>query len=216
MSQLIKDTSAWQLTRIVPTASTPCLAGRKFSLYNKGSTEQSATGRVLYVKMSMKSLKYLLIIFLLTGAIPFGSVKGQNIIYIRVADLEKILNDPENKLLVINFWASWCPPCVKELPGFQKAAGKFEGSKVKFIMVSLDFPDEVQSKLIPFLEKNNIVLNISVMLDTDYTLWESKVDRNWKGDIPSSLFLNNSRKIRYFHPGELSEDELNNLINKFI
>ena len=161
-------------------------------------------------------MKYILIIFLLTIAIPFRSVKAQNISYIRATDLEKILKDPENKLMVINFWASWCPPCVKELPEFQKASGKYEGSKVKFIMVSLDFPNEVQNKLIPFLDKNNIVLNISVMLDTDYTLWENIVDPDWRGDIPSTLLLNNSRKIRYFHPGELSEDELESLINKFM
>jgi len=70
---------------------------------------------------------------------------GQKIEYIKVPDLEKILNNKENKLLVVNFWATWCAPCVKELPAFEKVAGEYNESKVRFIMLSLDF--RVRSKV---------------------------------------------------------------------
>jgi len=141
---------------------------------------------------------------------------GQKIEYIKVPDLEKILNNKENKLLVVNFWATWCAPCVKELPAFEKVAGEYNESKVRFIMLSLDFPSQIESQLKPFLKKNNLTLDVSVMMDTDYNSWIDKVDPQWQGNIPSTLIVNHEKKTRYFHSGEIDEPELRALINKFL
>ena len=142
--------------------------------------------------------------------------EGQKIEYIKIPELEKILNDPGNKLFVVNFWATWCPPCVAEIPNFEKAAKDYDPEKVRFILVSLDFPSQVEKQLIPFLKKNKITLDVAVMMDVDYNKWIDKIDPKWQGDIPATLIFNNSKKSKYFHSGEVSEPELKKYINSML
>lgn len=153
----------------------------------------------------------ILVLFLVTSA----SLDGQKIEYIKISDLEKILGNSDNKLYVLNFWATWCAPCVSEIPAFEKTAKDYDPQKVKFILVSLDFPSQIEKQLIPFLKKNRVTLDVAVMTDIDYNAWIDKVDAKWQGDIPATLFFNNYRKSRYFHTGELSESELRKNINSF-
>ncbi len=160
--------------------------------------------------MSKKSLPVILVLLSLILA---QRIEAQKFEFIRVPELEKILKNPENKVFVINFWATWCPPCVKEFPDFQKVAGEYDPDKVKFIMISLDFRSDLEEKLIPFLEKNNVSVDVALMTDLDYNSWIDKVDPSWQGEIPSTLVFNNSKKIRQFHAGELDEQDLRKLIN---
>ena len=140
-------------------------------------------------------------------------IDAQNIEYIKLPELETILNKPDNKLFVVNFWATWCAPCIKELPVFEKVSGDLNSSKVEFIMVSLDFPSQVDKQLLPFLKKNKVSLKVVLMTDVDYNSWIDKVDKSWQGDIPATLVFNNFRKSRQFHAGELDEQGLRKLIN---
>lgn len=143
-------------------------------------------------------------------------IDGQKVEYIKIPALEKILKNPENKLFVVNFWATWCAPCVSELPVFEKVAKDYDQGKVRFILISLDFPSQIEKQLIPFLKRNNITLDVAVMTDVDYNSWIDKVDPHWQGDIPATLFFNNSRKSRYFHSGEVKVPELKNYINSLL
>jgi thiol-disulfide isomerase/thioredoxin len=166
----------------------------------------------LLMRMFNKIVLALLILFIGLSV----EIKGQKVEYIKIPDLEKILSSADNKLFVLNFWATWCGPCVSEMPGFEKVAKDYNSEKVKFILVSLDFPSQIQQQLIPFLKKNNITLEVAVMTDLDYNKWIDKVDTHWQGDIPATLFFNNPRKTRYFHSGELAEPELRKYINSFL
>jgi thiol-disulfide isomerase/thioredoxin len=141
---------------------------------------------------------------------------GRKLQYIKINELEKIIHPTDNKLYVINFWATWCPPCVDELPDFQKVAGEFNSSSIKFVMISLDFPSQINNTLIPFLKKNKITLDISVMMDIDYDSWIQKIDKDWQGGIPATLFINSSKKIREFTSGQLTEKDLRKKINGYL
>lgn len=90
-------------------------------------------------------------------------MSGQKVTHIKVPDLEKILKTPENNLFVVNFWATWCPPYVAELPNFEKVAKEYTTEEVRFILVSLDFPGQIEKQLILFLKKNKISLDVYVM-----------------------------------------------------
>jgi len=108
---------------------------------------------------------------LLTGifwaTLSLTTLQAQKAERIGIPELEKILNSPEDQLHVVNFWATWCPPCVTELPYFEKLSGEYQGKGVKFILVSLDFPSQVDSRLIPFLKKNKITADVRLMTNLD-------------------------------------------------
>jgi thiol-disulfide isomerase/thioredoxin len=164
----------------------------------------------------MQKQRYILITLFLIFSVAAPLAFAQNVEYFKVPDLEKILNSREDKLFVVNFWATWCPPCVSELPAFEKVAGGYDKAKVRFILISLDFPSQIEKQLIPFLKKNKISLEVAVMMETDSNLWIDKVDPSWQGNIPSTLFLNNPKKIRHFHPEALDEKGLRNLVDKYL
>ena len=157
-----------------------------------------------------------ILILLLISLVSISKVKGQKIEYFKVPELTKLLNNKDNKLLVINFWATWCQPCIVELPNFEKVAKSYDASKVRFILVSLDFPSEIKKRLLPFLKKNKITLDVAVMTDVDYNSWIDLVDPRWQGDIPATLFLNNASNKRYFHMGKVDEPGLKKYINAFL
>ena len=140
------------------------------------------------------------------------SLPAQKIEKIGVPELEKILASPEDVLHVVNFWATWCPPCITELPYFEKLSKEYQDKEVKFILISLDFPSQIESRLIPFLKTNKITADVRVMTNIDYNSWIEKVDSSWQGNIPVTLFFNNAGKIKYFHPSEVTEKELRDLI----
>jgi len=156
---------------------------------------------------------FLIIILLLAGAV--SSVTAQKIEKIGVPELEQILATPGDELHVVNFWATWCAPCVTELPAFEKLAGEYRDTDVKFILISLDFPSQIDSRLIPFLKEHKITADVRVMTDLDYNRWIAKVDKDWQGNIPATLLFNNAANIRYFHQEEVTEKELRELINKY-
>ncbi len=163
----------------------------------------------------MKAFRVIFAIILLLTFSQYHSA-AQDVKKINIADLEKILSSRTDKLYVLNLWATWCAPCVKELPAFEKVAAEYDRSKVEFIMVSLDFPSQIETQLIPFLKKRQITLDVSVMMETDHNLWIEKVDPSWQGNIPSTLFFNNSDRKRHFHPGEIDENEIRKMIKKLI
>lgn len=155
----------------------------------------------------------LAVIFSLTFMPP--TLQAQKIEKIGVPELEKILASPDDVLHVVNFWATWCPPCVTEMPHFEKLSKEYKDKGVKFILISLDFPSQIDTKLIPFLGKNKITADVKVMTNLDYNSWIEKVDTAWQGNIPVTLFFNNTRKVKYFHPSEVTEKELRDLIVKY-
>jgi thiol-disulfide isomerase/thioredoxin len=158
----------------------------------------------------------LLFILLILTFVQVDKSFAQRVKQIDIPELEQLLKSDEDRLHVVNFWATWCPPCVKEMPYFRDVALSYNDKKVKFLFVSLDFPSQLESNLIPFLDKYEIYLDVFLMMNTDYNEWIDKVDPAWQGNIPVTIFYNNVKKKRYFHPGELSEQELRKIINSMI
>jgi thiol-disulfide isomerase/thioredoxin len=130
--------------------------------------------------------------------------------------LADILKNPIDKLHVINYWASWCGPCVVELPEFQRVVNASDSTKVDFLFVSMDFPSDGEKKVFHFLKRNNYNFDVALMTDTDYNSWIDLVDPAWQGNIPVTLFINNSKDIRYFVPEPLDSAKLAIIINSLL
>ena len=128
-------------------------------------------------------------------------------------ELEPLLNTKSDKIHIVNFWAMWCAPCVKELPILQEY-GK-NNPNVEILMVSLDFPENIETKLKPFLKKKGVTSKVVLLDDPDANSWIDKIDPNWSGAIPFTIIFNN--KERSFHERAFeSLQDLESEINKTI
>lgn len=124
--------------------------------------------------------------------------------------LQPLLEKSNDTTYIINFWATWCAPCIKELPYFQKINDKFADAKVKVILVSLDFERQIESRLIPFIKKNSVTPEVIVLSDPDANSWIDKIDPSWSGALPATLFYN--KEDRRFFEKEFTYDEIKNII----
>jgi len=138
-------------------------------------------------------------------------------IEVRVFDYEglKPLFIPDNDTLyVINFWATWCKPCIKELPYFNRIHHDFHDQPVKVVLVSLDMVEHARTGLIPFILKNNIDPEVILLDDPDANNWIPQIDKNWSGSIPATLFIKGNN--RSFHENEFEYEALKSLILSFL
>lgn len=119
--------------------------------------------------------------------ISFSS-PAQQVPVLTYNQLQKLWDSPSDTVYVVNFWATWCKPCVEELPGFLKVNEAFQNQPFKMILVSLDFPQHVDSRVIPFIKKNQIKAQV-VLLDDDDNVWINKLNASWDGSIPVTLIV---------------------------
>ncbi len=109
--------------------------------------------------------------------------------------LAPLLSRDNDTTYIVNFWATWCKPCVAELPYFEELHAKYAGSKVKVLLVSLDFKRQLDSKVIPFLEKNKIRSQVLLLDARDPNEWIDRVDPSWSGAIPATLFYRGKQRV---------------------
>jgi len=121
--------------------------------------------------------------------------------------LEYFLNQKNDTIYVVNFWATWCVPCVKELPAFEQLAQKYKSQKVKVILVSLDMPKQAESRLLPFIERQKIKSKVLLMRDPDQNTWVPKVNADWSGAIPATVIYNKDKRSFYERSFTLAELE---------
>lgn len=141
--------------------------------------------------------------FLLTGT----DVHSQEIEKVKAVDLERIISESKTPL-IINFWATWCVPCVEELPHFLEEAKDHKKDSVRLILVSLDFADAYPDKIIKFVKRKKINVPVMWLDETNADYFCPKVDPKWSGVIPATLFINNAIAYRNFTEGQLSHKEL--------
>ena len=123
-------------------------------------------------------------------------------------------NSKNDTVYIFNFWATYCAPCIKELPFFDRIGHEYSGKKVKVVLVSLDFRAQVESRVIPFLKQKNIRSQVIVLSDPDANSWIDKVSPDWSGAIPATLIVKGNHKE--FFEKEFTYEEINSLTNKFL
>jgi thiol-disulfide isomerase/thioredoxin len=154
--------------------------------------------------------RFLVICFLLVAV---STSRGQvPVRIIHLPELEQLLQPASDSVTVLNFWATWCKPCVEELPVFFKLEQEFKNQKVRFIYLNLDFKREANTKLADFLLRKQINSTVYLLDEPDYNAWIDKVSPNWQGSIPATIIIGPHTKS--FHEGTLEEPSLRQLIQQ--
>jgi thiol-disulfide isomerase/thioredoxin len=130
--------------------------------------------------------------------------------------ISALFNQENDTTYVINFWATWCVPCVAELPYFEQLLITYAHEKVRIILVSLDFRNKVEQSLIPFLKKKNLIADVCLLDDKDANYWINAIDPSWSGALPATIIYKNKERA-FFEKSftfESLETEYNNIKNK--
>lgn len=161
----------------------------------------------------MTKLLHVFFIVLLLCFFPHKGMPGQHQPEVIVYDFDSFsswLSKENDSIYVINFWATWCAPCVKEIPYFEKLNEKYQHKKVKVLFVSLDFPDQLESRVIPFMDRMNMKAQVVLLDDTRSNRWIPLVDESWSGAIPATVIY--AKNFREFYAREFNFEELEEII----
>lgn len=129
------------------------------------------------------------------------------------AGLKQFLEYRNDTTYVVNFWATWCEPCVEELPHFEKLNEKYKKNKIKVLLVSLDMHKQVEDKLIPFIKGKQIKSDVVLLRDPDSNAWITKIDSVWTGAIPATLIYN--KDMRKFYEKSFTYESLEKEVSNF-
>ncbi|MFD1872513.1 TlpA family protein disulfide reductase [Hymenobacter bucti] len=141
---------------------------------------------------------------------------AQRVAVLKFPALQQRLARPGDTTYVVNFWATWCGPCVQEMAGFEKVRAAQAGQKVKFLLVSLDYAALLDKKVKPFVQKHGLKSEVILLDEPDLNSWLQKVDGQWSGSIPFTLIYNNQAKKRATFEHPLTAAELTAELRKFL
>lgn len=158
----------------------------------------------------MKFLLAIAVLLLSAGIIP---AKGQTIPSWKITKLEDFIAKSDS-VLVINFWATFCKPCIEEIPYFESIVSRYKDKKVKLLLVSLDLKDEYPKNIKSFITKNKYSSQVVWLNETNADYFCPKVDKAWSGGIPATLLINPKTGYRKFFEDELKPDEFEGELKK--
>ena len=158
----------------------------------------------------MKSNLFLIagsLLFLFMSCKPKATDHNATIEIIKeFSELQTIIESEHDKLLVINFWATTCPPCIKEMPHFNQLESEYKADDLRILLVSLDREKDLESRVYPFVKKHGIIPEVVVLEDQDYSAWTDKIDNSWYGALPATTILKGDRKKFRFGMYETYEE----------
>lgn len=120
--------------------------------------------------------------------------------------IEHDISEWDGKVLVINFWATWCPPCLREIPEFIELQKSLEKQGLQFIGVAIDRPDKVKA----FIEEYGI--NYPILVDEEKGTLVATDYGNTLDVVPYTAFVNRAGRIVYTHAGALDKKTAESVI----
>ena len=140
---------------------------------------------------------------------------AQDVKVIKFDELQQLRQSAGDTLYVVNFWATWCKPCIKELPYFEAANSAYKDQPVKVILVSMDAAEDLEKRVKPFVQKRGLKAELLLLDEADGNTWIDKLEPKWSGAIPATLLFNNKRGQYEFVEREMTQEELQGLIEKY-
>lgn len=152
----------------------------------------------------MKSKLLLLTLF---SFLIILKAKAQDVKLITVSKLESRFIQGKDTIYVINFWATWCKPCVNELPEFEKFKSANQGKPIKVILVSTDLRSKLESGVKPFVKAHHLTGEVYLLNEAPSSYTE-KISPDWSGALPGTLIFNSKTGQKKFHESAYTYAEL--------
>lgn len=130
---------------------------------------------------------------------------------VKLPELQEIISAKSEQIKVINFWATWCAPCVKEMPLFEKLGQERQDVKITFVSMDLDL-DPDPTKVYKFVTRKKIQSQVVILDEKNPNLYIDLIDKSWSGALPATIVVNTKTGQRKFVEKELHEGELEKLI----
>lgn len=125
----------------------------------------------------------------------------------KIQDLDAHIRKPGNKVLIINMWATFCKPCIEEIPAFIRVHQSMP-AQTDLLLVSVDVKQMYPNKLEKFVTKRGYNVPVVWLNETNADYFCPFVDPSWSGSIPATLLVNPSTGYRKFFEEEMTEQEL--------
>lgn len=162
-----------------------------------------------FLRFSLLLLVFSFLSFSFSPAIYAGEIKVYTF-----DEFEYRLYQEDDNIYVVNFWATWCAPCVKEIPDFEKLNATYKDRGLKVLFVSLDFPGQLESRVVPFVERMNMQAEVVLLNDPRANRWIPRVSEKWTGSIPATLIY--AKGFREFYEREFTFEELEEIIKPLL
>jgi thiol-disulfide isomerase/thioredoxin len=156
-----------------------------------------------------------LVLFIIVNIVFASAVFAQGIAKAKIEDIISYIQKADHPLIV-TFWATWCRPCIEELPLLQEAVQQNKFAKVELVMVSLDFSDAYPKDILDFIAKKNISATFFWLNETDADHFCPAIDKQWQGSIPATLFVNVGNSYRRFFEKKISSEELDATVKSML
>lgn len=156
----------------------------------------------------MKTIVIIACIFLM-APVAFS----QTIKKVKITEVEEYIKNSDHPL-VVNCWATWCAPCVEEIPYFMETVKKYSDQKVELLLISLDFSTSYPNKIQELIKKKHFDATFFWLNETNADYFCPKIDPKWDGTLPSTVFINNKTGYRQFYGRPMTDRQIELEVSK--
>jgi thiol-disulfide isomerase/thioredoxin len=157
-------------------------------------------------------MRYLFVLAFFTG---WSGLSAQDIPLIKSDQIGAWKQATDDTVYVLNFWATWCGPCVAELPEFEKINDEFSGQKVRVVLISTDFKREL-TKVQAFVQRKKLNGRVLFMDEPSPNKWIDLVNTDWSGALPATLIVCKNKKAERFFEQSMTYEVLKNEIQAIL
>jgi thiol-disulfide isomerase/thioredoxin len=154
-------------------------------------------------------------LLLILGFVLPACVFAQQAEIVKLKQLQDHINRQSDNIKIINFWATWCAPCIKEMPLFEKIGAERKDVEVTLVSLDLDLNPKPET-VYRFIDRKKIQSKVLILDEEDPNVWINQIEKGWSGAIPATLIINGKTGQRKFVEKELHEGDLEKLIAEIL